>query len=313
MFTFIAVLPFAILVLLISALVLYAKRSENPVIRYSLICSCVITAVFLILDHYARRGPTAAALRPIFLPFDTAAIALASFIISWAIVYIIRFIIEQKGIVLKKITTKPMLYCAIITLCIVGIIGQNRLHRNYILKKAEFAQSVESEKILAGAISSHDLEVLSKLAKNPNTPTSNLIRIYDSCKFSVTDSNPPEYRVFDPLSYNPKTPAEILIALSRSKQSTVRSGVARNPATSQEVLRRLSTDDDDNVRIQVAINPDTPTETLYALSTDRHNLVRAYVSNNPKIPKEFLFRLAEDTDQTVRDFAKATIFNKGYK
>jgi len=76
------------------------------------------------------------------------------------------------------------------------------------------------EKILADGTASRDLEVLSTLAKNPNTPISDLVHLYDFCKPNITKFGPPEYPVLFALAHNHQTPSDILAALAVCRNLT---------------------------------------------------------------------------------------------
>ena len=153
-----------------------------------------------------------------------------------------------------------------------------KFYRNNVLKKAEYSQAISGEQIPGNCFSSGDIGVLSKLAKNPNMSSSNLMRIFDACKSGINDYSPRGYVVFDALSYNPHTPPEILVMLAQSP--TVRSGVAFNLNTPKETLQHLATDGKESVRYQVARNPNTPIETLQALSQDSDPLVKEEAIKN---------------------------------
>lgn len=270
---------------LLSAIILYAYRSKSPITRHSLIYSVVATIVILVVEEVNLKGPTAKSLRPIFLPFDALAIFVVTFVFFWTIVYIIRFVSEKRSNLdkKKKITNKPLMIISVVVLCVFGYFIGYKIYRNNILKRAEFSQSDEVGAILNKAISTHDIEVLSKLAKNSNTPAINLIRIFDTCKNNVTDYSPSEYIVFDSLALNPNTPQEVLIILAESRG--VRDMVAINPNTPVETLQRLSKDSEHAVRYQVARNPNTPIEILQALSQDSDNLVREEAVRNYQTPR----------------------------
>jgi hypothetical protein len=273
------------LLALLSAIILYAYRSKSPVTRHTLIYSVVATIVILVIEEVNLKGPTAKALRPIFLPFDALAIFVVTFVFFWTLVYIIRFVSEKRSNLdeKKRITNKPVMIIAVVVLCIFGYFIGHKIYRNNILKRAEFSHSAEVGAILNKAISTHDIEVLSKLAKNSNTPAINLIRIFDTCKKSVRDYSPREYIVFDSLALNPNTPQEVLVILAESRG--VRDMVATNPNTPAEILRRLSKDSKDAVRYQVARNPNTPIEILETLSQDSDNLVREEAVRNYQRPR----------------------------
>jgi hypothetical protein len=287
------VLPYVLIVAGLVFLLRTAYRSGSPVralFLYPLICSATATTGFIIWGHYAiatSRSSTAA-VGYIFLPFYSVAVAGAGFLVSWSVMYIVRFTVERLGIISKRITAIPLLIVAVLTLCTTALIARHRLVRQELLRAAASASTNPDrlEKILAGAFSSRDLPVLSLLAKNPSTPPADLIRIYDFSKHSVSEFNPPEYVVFHSLAQNPRTPPDILVVLAACPQMSIRVGVGMNPGT--------------------------PTETLRKLSRDKENLVRSWMTSNPKIPKELLLQLANDPDQIVRNYAQSYLTYRGF-
>jgi 3-methyladenine DNA glycosylase AlkC len=109
------------------------------------------------------------------------------------------------------------------------------------------------------------------------------------------------------VAQNPSTPPEILIVLSRDEDIYVRREVAGNPSIPPEVLTALARDKDISVRRHVAQNPSTPPEVLTALARDKDPDIRFYVAKNPSMPLEILTALARDEDEDVRDAAAKTL------
>ena len=130
-----------------------------------------------------------------------------------------------------------------------GYVGHNKIARHRLLNEAASGADANSlEKIFTDGTASRDLEVLSKLAKNPNTPLNDLVHLYDFCKPNVAKSDPSEYPVLFSLARNPRTPPDILVVLATCRPSSIRSAVARNPSTSTKTLRQLTEDQDGSVR-----------------------------------------------------------------
>jgi 3-methyladenine DNA glycosylase AlkC len=97
---------------------------------------------------------------------------------------------------------------------------------------------------------------------------------------------------------NPKAPPEALAALSRDKDKYVRRAVAQNPNTPPEVLTALA--GDEYVRRDIAQNPNTPPEVLTALAGHKDEHVRIAVAENPNTPREVLIALSGDKAEYVR-------------
>ena len=71
-----------------------------------------------------------------------------------------------------------------------------------------------------------------------------------------------------------KKPMDKLIALSNSKNRSIRITVASDKITPPEILHELSKDEDKYIRDTVACNPNTSLETLIELSRDKYEHVR---------------------------------------
>ena len=231
-----------------------AYRSTSPTRPFflcPLICSFITTSGFMIWGYHdicTSRSSTAA-IGLLFLPFYSLAVAVAGFLISWSCLYVARFVVQRIRGIPFGFASVSCLALAIVLLVLTGYVVQNKVARHRLLNEAASGTDAGPlGKILADGTSSQDLEVLSELAKNSNTPVDALVRIYDFCKPNVTQFNPPEYPVFLSLAQNPRTPPDILIALAGCRQSTVRYAVAINPSTSTKTLRQLAEDQDELVR-----------------------------------------------------------------
>ncbi|NBO26600.1 MAG: hypothetical protein EBU96_07400 [Actinobacteria bacterium] len=106
---------------------------------------------------------------------------------------------------------------------------------------------------------------------------------------------------------NPKTPVEVLVALSKDKDKWVRRVVAQNTRTPKENLRLLAKErlpkeefSGSNVRAAVASNPMCPADLLESLSRDKSAEIRRSVAQNPSARTEVLEWLAQDIDEDVR-------------
>ncbi len=247
-------LPCVLMALMFSLVIKVAYRSHSParpLFLYPLICSFIITSGFMLWGYHAictSRSSTAA-IGFFFLPFYSLAVAVAGLLVSWSVLYVVRFVLERiRGIPVRFTSVVPLVL-AIALLALTGHIVQTKVARHKLLNEAASGTGANSlETILADGTASRDLEVLSKLAKNPNTPISDLVRLYDYCKPNISKSNPSEYPVLFALARNPQTPSDILVVLAVCRQSTIRYAVAINPSTPTRTLRQLTEDHDDSVR-----------------------------------------------------------------
>jgi len=101
-------------------------------------------------------------------------------------------------------------------------------------------------------------------------------------------------------------PAELLIQLARSEQSSVREAAAAQPGLPTECFERLAADDDYDVRAIVAANPFAPVAVLEGLVDDEDDDVRQALARNPALPEAALVRLLYVTDSDVRLAAVST-------
>jgi len=99
---------------------------------------------------------------------------------------------------------------------------------------------------------------------------------------------------------NPSSPPDILRALSRDPDVSVRCRVAGNPSSPPDILRALSRDPDVSVRCRVAGNPSSPPDILRELSQDPDADVRRYAARNESSQPGTLGRLSRDPDFFVR-------------
>ena len=190
-----------------------AYRSNSParsLFLYPLICSFIMTSGFVIRECHAiftsRSSMAGAGL--FFLPFHSLAVAVSGLFVSWACLYVAHFVIQRIEGIPVGLTSVVFLALAIVLLVLTGYVAQSWIARHNLLTTAASGANADSlEKILASGVSSRDWEVLAKLAKNPNTPISDLVHLYDSCKHNITNPYPPEYPVlFSTGAESPHTP-----------------------------------------------------------------------------------------------------------
>jgi hypothetical protein len=229
----------------------HSHRPTRPLFLYPLICSFVLTSGFMIWGYQAictSRSSTAA-IGSLFLPFEAIVVAVAGVVISWSVLYVAHCVIQRINGIRVGLTSVVCLTLAIALLALTGYVVQNKVARRRLLSEAATGTDVVSlEGILASSIVSHDNEVLSKLAKNPNTPITYLVRLYDFCKPNVGKSNPSEYPIFHALAHNPRTPPEILSVLAGCQDSSTKLAVVTNPSTPTRTLRQLAEGQDEFVR-----------------------------------------------------------------
>ncbi len=230
----------------------YRSRSPTrPLFLYSLIGSLIVTSGFTIWGYHAicTSKSSTAAIGFFILPLYSIAVAFAGLLISWSFLYVGRFAAERLGIIPERLTRLVPLLLAIALLTLTGYVVQNKIVRYRLLNDAASGTNADSlATILADGIASRDLDVLSKLAKNPNTPISDLVRLYDFCKPNITKSHPSEYPVLFSLAQNSQTPSDILAVLAGCRPSSIRYAVAINPSTPTKTLRLLAEDSDDLVK-----------------------------------------------------------------
>ena len=152
---------------------------------YPLICSFLTTSGFVVWQFTAISAShsSTAAISYFFLPFFSFAVALAAFVVSWAATYMAWFVIQRIRRIPMRIASLLLMALAIAVLVLTGYVGQNRVARHRLLNEAASGYNVDRlETVLTEAVSSHDYDLLANLAKNPNTPTKDLTRLYDFCK-----------------------------------------------------------------------------------------------------------------------------------
>jgi len=229
----------------------YRSPSTRLFFLYPLICSFVIASGYMVWGYhevYASRSSTAA-IGFLFVPVFSAALAVVGFVVSWACFYVVHFVIQRIKRTPVRLASVLLLVLAVVLFTWTGYVGYNKIARHRLLNEAASGGDVDRlETVLADGVSSRDWEVLSKVAKNRNTPKNNLVRIFDYCKPSIAEFNPPEYSILFSLAQNPRTPSDILAALAACRQSSIRYVVAVNPSTPMPALRKLAEDQDNSVR-----------------------------------------------------------------
>lgn len=230
-----------------------ANSRVRPFFLYPLICTAIMTSGFVVWELHAISvsKSSTAAIGLFLLPIVAIVVAVVGFVVSWSVLYVAHFVIQRINGIRVGLTSVVCLTLAIALLAWTGYVVQNKVARHRLLSEAATGTDVASlERILATSLVSHDNEVLSKLAKNPNTPITDLVRLYDYCKPNIAKFSPPEYPIFHALAHNLRTPPDILSVLAGCQSSSTRLAVATNPSTSTKTLRQLAKDQDALVRSQ---------------------------------------------------------------
>ncbi|MEN6407656.1 MAG: hypothetical protein ABFC77_14445 [Thermoguttaceae bacterium] len=247
-------LPCIVMILAFGVAISAAYRSQSSarfLFLYPLMGSFVITGGCMMWGYHAictSRSSTAA-IGLFFLPLFSAALAVIVFAVSWAVLYVGWFLVQRIQAVPVRPVSIAILFLAIVVLAWTGYMAQTKIARHRLLKEATLGRKVERlEAILTEGVSSQDFETLAKLAKNPNTPTSDLIRLYDFCRPRISELGGSESLILVALAKNPQTPPDILAALASCRQPWIRDHVAANPNTSIGTLRQLAADQEQFVR-----------------------------------------------------------------
>lgn len=287
--------PPAVAYVLIAAgflvVVYVALKSDSPgrsLLLWPSICSLFTASAATIGGYYSivTSKSSTAALGYIFLPVLTVIAAAGGFLLSWALLYVARFVLETAARPRTNVTSGSGLAAALLILCATGLTTGYVVSRHRSLGVASGSTDAGAlHRMVDRAISSRDIETLSQLARNGSVSVVDLVRIYESCKSNLSDINAREYDVYLSLASNPQTPAEILTALAGCKQGSIRT--------------------------DVGLNPSTPVDTLWQLSKDPSSTVRAWLTTNPAVPRELLLQLAKDPDTVVRGYAESYLRYRG--
>ena len=272
----------AVFYFLIQAVLRMGSR-VRPLLLYPLIGSALCCSAFLIWTHFEwfSMGPTAKALVILVVPFYLVAVAIAGFVASLSLVYVVRFVLETFWKREPRLTNLVGFVPAAVLLGFTVWGVQASVRRSAELSAATSATTGQEvrQKLLKRAISRHDVGVMSLLARNPQTSTTDLSRIYAVCQRTLSTHSSRDYEVFYSLAQNPHTPAKILSKLATSEESSTRVEVALNPATPEDSLQELADDRDDSVRTWLTHNPKAPLKLLKQLSHDRDGVTRNHAKS----------------------------------
>jgi hypothetical protein len=288
--TGIIALPCILMALVFGLTITTAYRSHSPTrpfLLYPLVCTFFVTSGYMIWGYYAictSRSSTAA-IGFLFLPFFSVAFAVIGFVVSWACLYVVHFVIQRIEGTPVRLVSVALFVLAVALLAWTGYVGQNKIARHRLLDEAASGFSVDRlETILADGVSFRDWEVLSNLAKNPNTPINDLVRLFDYCKPSIAEFNPPEYPILFSLAQNPQTPSDILVVLAGCRQSSIRFAVATNPSTPTQTLRRLAEDQNVSVKTYAIPRLNARERSVKRAKGDKSNLFDEELDLSPNPP-----------------------------
>jgi len=262
---------------------------NNIAIKIGLATSAIIGIGFTLWFLYAistSRSSTAC-IGYIFLPFYIFLVCVATYLISWAIVTIVRALYIRSGEIREAKRKKWSVYVALGIIFLSGFWGVKVAARSLLLKKA-YLTTTESESIelYNRAVAREDVDLLAKLVKNPNTSEKLIRQIYSAIPDSTFQYPGSRYSiVFFELAKNKKTPPDILESLSEKRPG---------------------------VRVMIALNHNTPVVVLERLAEDKESLVRTWVSANPNVTKDILIKLKNDPDKLVRSYADTHFQRRGF-
>jgi len=230
----------------------------------SLLASMLFTLGLIIWGFMEIEASTSstAAIGYLALPYMALIGALISFLLALAIGVVLRFTAERTGWTSTRLTSVPKLIGALLFLAMTGWIVQHNVVRSRLLDAAaaETTAPTDLQSMLDTALESDDIELVSRLARNPALTPAKLTLLYDSGKDSLNDPFSKKYSLFSSLARNLETPPAILADLAFSPFSSV--------------------------RIEVIQNPSTPMETLTGMADDEDELVLSYLSDSPRLPEE---------------------------
>ena len=159
--------------------------------------------------------------------------------------------------------------------------------------------------IQAKAKSASTIEELKALLENPWAKLDDKLVVAivynDHCTPEMLrDINQRFPRVRMAVSYNPKTPPDLLRAFSAPDQGNLHYSVATNPSTPPDALRALASRNDEVLRINLSQNPSLPHDVMLQFAKDFSSTVRSSLLRNKSLTDDILQLLTSDTDQGIR-------------
>jgi hypothetical protein len=229
-------------------------RSRSPnvyLLAFALLCAAVVSIGFTlwVQSTAVHDAPIGGILRCLILPVYSLGVALFSFVLTFALLYLMRFISERAVCRKNSATTAGAATVSVITVVLSIVFLRAVINEQMIIYSAASGSSnVVLRHIEAQALAENDYRLLGMLARNHAMSSTDLRRLFDACKDTVGDFNPREHSVFQGLAENPNTPPDILDILSRSRQVSTRIAVVINPSSSESTIDRLAKDNDHRVR-----------------------------------------------------------------
>jgi CTP:molybdopterin cytidylyltransferase MocA len=243
-----------------------------------ILTTLLVTAFVVWAQHgiLASKSSTAG-IAYFFLPFYTLAATFICAGVSWALAYVVFFILETMRSADNRVTNLPLLLAAVFALTVSGWMSGRYLHQQRLARLAASPQTPAGElsRLQSRALRARNTRVLEKLADNPALADADLAELF---KVMVSGGN---FKVLGALADNPRlSAAELAQIYELVKNQTQVNGyetwreLARNRNTPPEILQALADMDVNYVRLCVGTNPSTPPATLAQLTADRDDRVR---------------------------------------
>ena len=125
-------LPCVLMVMGFSSMIRDAYQSNSPtrpLCFYPLLCSLFVASGYMLWGFHAivTSKSSTAGIGFFILPLYFLAVAVAGFVVSWSVLYVVRFVIERLGIIPSRITSIAPLTLAIMALVLAGYMVQRLL------------------------------------------------------------------------------------------------------------------------------------------------------------------------------------------
>jgi hypothetical protein len=266
-------------------------KQKRLLIKKSIVASLIGTAIFVFYEIYITitSKSSTAAIAFVILPFLAIFVFLILFILISAILHL--FSIRKTHKEGEKIGKKKFVQ-AIIAIIVILIFFSSTFYfirRNiYINESLTTSNRNEISKMYVAALAKRDVEVLSRIAKNPATPENIMNNLYDYALENNSENN--KYTICFPVAR----------------------GLATNKSASSNLLDKLSDNNfPSDIHIMVAGHRNTSVETLVKLLKDNEELVRNRAIRNPNLPTENLKEIVKSTNSQDRETALAMLYYRG--
>ena len=100
-----------------------------------------------------------------------------------------------------------------------------------------------------------------------------------------------------------------IVRLRTNDYYTCRS-IAANPFTPKEVLIKLSKNKDSGIVYKISQNPNTPIEVLVELSKNENYFILCGVAENPNTPIDILIELSKNKNSNIREIVIKARINR---